>query len=338
MAANWEISQDDIAFVPSHVGHGTGMICGVLIPMMTGGASVLLDRWAPEAGLRVIAQHECTWTVTATTFLKMLFDVYDPEQHDLDSLRAWVMAGSPIPPAIVDQTVEHLLGCRVLSLYGRSENFTTSMCRISDAPEHAVTSDGRALDGVEIAIMSPEGRPLPQGSLGDVSYRGPGHMIGYFNNPELNAQMITSDGFSMSGDLGRIDEHGFLRITGRSSDMIIRGGLNISPTEAEEHLIAHPRVSDAAVVAMPDERLGERSCVYIVPVGDEPLLLSELTTFLSETRKLATPKLPERLEVVSELPTNPTGKVQKAVLRERIRETLLAEARSTRTARSSQTP
>jgi cyclohexanecarboxylate-CoA ligase len=202
-----------------------------------------------------------------------------------------------------------------LSLYGRSENFLTTMCTVSDAPERSATSDGSALAGAEVKIVGPDGLEVPRGEEGDIAYRGPSHMIEYFSDDEQTAALFTRDGFSRSGDLGRMDADGFVRVTGRIKDIIIRGGLNISAREIEDRLLTHAAIASVAVVGMPDERLGEKVCAYVVLAeGSETLTLDDITALLRE-HKVAAQKLPERLEIVDALPMTATGKVQKHVLR-----------------------
>ena len=211
-----------------------------------------------------------------------------------------------------------LTGGRVLSLYGRSENFLTTMCTALDDPSRSATSDGRALDGAEIKIVDENGAEVPHGTDGDIAYKGPSHMIGYYENGEETEALFTPEGFSRSGDLGHMDDDGFVRVSGRTKDIIIRGGMNISARELEDLLTDHPAINSVVAVAMPDERLGEKVCLFVVPAdAAAPPELSELTAYLKE-RNLATPKLPERVEIVSELPVTATGKVQKHILRDQI--------------------
>ncbi|MCW2715692.1 MAG: o-succinylbenzoate--CoA ligase [Frankiales bacterium] len=310
-----EYTESDVQFGPSPITHSTGLVTSVLLPMMSGASSYFMDTWTPEGGLEAIARHKLTAAVTATAFLQMLMTAYDPERHDASSLRLWLCAGSPIPSAVVEKATKLFTGCKVLSLYGRSENFSTTMCRISDDPVRSSTSDGRAQGGAEVQIVDPLGVEVPRGEVGDIAYKGPSHMLGYYQDPQATDELFTDAGFSRSGDLGVMDEDGFVRVTGRLKDIVIRGGLNISARELEELLLGHPAIGDAAVVGMPDERLGEKVCVFAVLAPGQPApTLAEIVAYLKE-RRLATPKLPERLEIVDALPMTATGKVQKHVLR-----------------------
>jgi len=315
-------TEQDVQFGPSPISHTTGLVTSVMIPLVAGAKSYLMEAWNPEEGLRRIQQHHCTAAVTATPFLQMLMAAYDPAQHDASSLRLWVCAGSPIPRAVVERSHEIFPGCRTLSLYGRSENLVTTMCKVDDRADRAVTSDGSAVEGAEVKILGEDGREVPRDEEGDIAYRGPSHMIEYFHDDEQTAALFTPEGLSRSGDLGRMDEDGYVRVTGRLKDIIIRGGMNISAREIEDHLVRHPGIAEVAVVGMPDERLGEKACAFVVLADPSAALtLHDITDYL-RAQKVATQKLPERLEVVSALPMTATGKVQKHVLRADIKEKL----------------
>lgn len=315
IAKSLKYAADDVQFGPSPITHSTGLVTSVVLPLIVGAQSCLMEVWDPTEAHRLIEQHGCTTAVTATPFLQMLMGAYDPDKHDASSLRRWVCAGSPIPGSVVEQASQMFAGCQTLSLYGRSENFLTTMCTVDDPAERSATSDGSALEGAAVQVVDAEGNEVPRGEEGDLAYKGPSHMIEYFHNEEETQALFTPAGFSRSGDLGRMDEDGFVRVTGRLKDIVIRGGMNISARELEEHLLAHPRVANVAVVGMPDERLGEKVCAYIIPAdADSPVTLEEVIDHLRE-HKVATQKLPERLEVVGELPMTATGKIQKHVLR-----------------------
>jgi acyl-CoA synthetase (AMP-forming)/AMP-acid ligase II len=321
IVASLDYTDQDVQFGPSPITHSTGLVTSVLLPLIAGAKSYLMEAWDPEEGLRRIEQYGCTAAVTATPFLQMLIGAYDATKHDISSMRLWVCAGSPIPGAIIDQSLE-VLGFKTLSLYGRSENFLTTMCTITDDPQRSATSDGSALMGAEVKVVGHDGCEVAVGEEGDIAYRGPSHMIEYFDDDKETGLLFTSEGFSRSGDLGRMDEDGFVRVTGRLKDIIIRGGMNISAREIEDHLLQHPSIASVAAIAMPDERLGEKVCVYVVPTDTAaPPSLEDLIAYLRE-HKVATQKLPERLEFIPAMPMTATGKIQKHVLRANIKEKL----------------
>jgi cyclohexanecarboxylate-CoA ligase len=323
-----EYGEDDVQFGPSPITHSTGLVTSVVLPLLAGASSYLMEAWDPATALADIARHGCTGAVTATPFLQMLMGAYDPDVHDASSLRFWVCAGSPIPGSVVTAARAMFPGCSTLSLYGRSENFLTTMCTLQDPPERSATSDGRALDGAEVKVVDEQGAEVPPGQEGDIAYRGPSHMIGYYDNPAETEALFTPDGFSRSGDLGRLDADGYLRVTGRLKDIVIRGGMNISSRELEDHLLTHPGIASVAVVGMPDERLGEKVCAYVVPTPGAAVDLTAITAHL-RAQELAVQKMPERVEVVSALPMTATGKIQKHVLRAQIAAALEAEGQVT---------
>ena len=312
-------SENDVQFGPSPITHTTGLVTSVLIPLLAGAATHVMPEWSPAAGLADIATYGCTAAVTATTFLKTLIDAAEQDPTaDLSSLRVWTCAGSPIPSAVVENAKAKLPTVGILSLYGRSENLSTTTCTVADDPERAVISDGSALPGAEVKVVGPGGYEVPRGTEGDVAYRGPSHMIEYLNRPEETEALYTPEGFSRSGDLGVMDAAGFVRITGRTKDIVIRGGMNISVREVEDKLAAHPDILSLAVVGMPDEILGEKVCCFLVVKDGHPApTIEELRTYLTE-RGVAVQKTPERVIVIDELPMTATGKIQKHILRKQV--------------------
>ncbi|MAG95364.1 MAG: AMP-binding protein [Alphaproteobacteria bacterium] len=322
IAQNLAYSAADVAFGPSPITHGTGYMTSVLIPLFVGSQTHFMEVWDPTEAPGRIAEFGCTTTMTATPFLQMLLDAHDPGSHDISSLRLWVAAGAPIPASVFERSRIVFPKLEVLSLYGRTENFLTTMCDTGSDPELSTTSDGCAPAGADIMAVDENGNSVRPGKEGDLCYKGPGHMIEYYRQPDLTAELFIKDGFSRSGDLGTINEAGYLRVTGRLKDIIIRGGMNISAVEVENLLLTHPSVQNAAVVAMPDVRLGEKACAYIVPTeGMEPSL-DDLVSYLRDEHNFAIQKLPERIELVDALPLTATGKVQKHLLRADVAEKL----------------
>ena len=318
LAVAFGYRESDVQFGPSPVTHTTGLVTSILLPMVSGAATHLMADWEPRRGLAEIARYRCSVSVTATTFIQMLLDAYDPGRDDASSLRVWVSAGAPIPSAVVERAQALLPNAKILSLYGRSENLATTTCTVDDDPERALTSDGAALPFASVKVVDEVGAEVPAGTEGDIAYRGPTHMLGYLGRPDDTAELFTPDGYSRSGDLGVMDADGYVRVTGRTKDIVIRGGMNISVREVEDLLAAHPGVRNAAVVGMPDERLGERVCCYLVAADPaSPPTLDGIRAYLQD-KGIAVQKTPEQLEVVTELPTTATGKIQKHILRQDI--------------------
>jgi len=315
LGKGWHYTDADVQFGPSPVTHTTGLVTSFILPLIHGAASHLMEQWDPQEGLERIAKFGCTGCVSATTFLQMVLNVYDPDVHDASTMRFWTSAGAPIPSSFVREAREVFPQMQVLSLYGRTENITTTMCTLDDEPERSVTSDGKALPLQEVRIVDDGGREVPRGTEGDIAYRGAMNCLEYIGQPEETARNYTADGFHRSGDLGTMEESGYVRVTGRLKDIVIRGGLNISVRQIEDLLIAHPAVQDVAVVGMPDSKMGEKVCAYLVPADGHPALtLEEIKDYLL-SQGLAIQKVPERLEIAGELPTTATGKIQKHVLR-----------------------
>ncbi|GAB84924.1 AMP-binding protein [Gordonia rubripertincta] len=312
-------TEADVQFGPSPITHTTGLVTSVLIPMLAGAATHFMAEWNPVRALEDIEKFGCTAAVTATTFLQTLMAAADEHpEADLSSLRVWTCAGSPIPAAVVENATAKLPDTRVLSLYGRSENLSTTTCTLQDSPERSITSDGAALPGAEVKIVDADGFEVPRGGEGDIAYRGPSHMVRYLNRPEDTDQLYTPEGFSRSGDLGVMDADGFVRVTGRTKDIVIRGGMNISVREVEDKLAAHPDLSSLAVVGMPDPSLGEKVCVYVVPKpGHQAPTVEALRAYLTD-RGVAIQKTPERVIAIDQLPMTATGKIQKHVLRKQV--------------------
>ncbi|ODU07141.1 MAG: cyclohexanecarboxylate-CoA ligase [Pseudonocardia sp. SCN 72-86] len=311
---------EDVVFMPSPVAHATGLVVGILVPLTVGAETHLLDVWEPGEGLRRIEQYRCTATATATPFVRMALDAQRTAQRDLSSMRFWLCAGAPIPEALAVEFDRAFDGGVLMPLYGATEILAGTCCHPGDTLERRAGSDGSAaLDGVRIDLVGADGDDVATGEEGEICYSGPGAVLGYWRDPDRTAATIDDRGRHHTGDLGRLDAEGYLRVSGRLKDIIIRGGTNISAAEVEGHVVAHPDVAQVAVVPYPDERLGEKACAVVVPVPGARPSLTDVTDFL-RTRDISLQKLPEKLVLVDALPMTATGKVQKFLLRDLARE------------------
>lgn len=311
---------EDVLFMPSPVAHATGLVVGVLGPLAVGAETHLLDTWEPHEGLRRIERFRCTATATATPFVRMALDAQREDERDLSSMRFWLCAGAPIPEALALEFDEAFTGGVLMPLYGASEIMAGTCCHPGDPLERRAGSDGSAaLDGIEITLAGPDGEDVGTGEEGEICYWGPGAVLGYWRDPERTAATIDARGRHHTGDLGRLDADGYLRVTGRLKDIIIRGGTNLSAAEIEGFVGAHPAVAQVAVVPYPDARLGEKVCAVVVPKPGAQPTLQEVTDFL-RGRNISLQKLPEKLVLVDALPMTATGKVQKFLLRDVARE------------------
>ncbi len=313
----FNLTDDDVMFMPTPVTHATGLAAGIMMPLFYGAAIHLVDVWEPNEGLRRMAQYKTTISMAATPFLQMALGALKADPSlDMSTMRIWASAGAPIPESMLRDWREFVPGCLALPVYGNSEALVVSAMRYDDPEDKVISSDGRAPEGVVIEIRGEDGSVMATGGEGEITFTSPGMLLGYWDNPEKTAETIGTDGFFHTGDLGRLDDEGFLRVTGRIKDLIIRGGLNISAREVEENAAGHPAITAIAAVSMPDEKMGEKVCAFIVPAGEERITVDELAAYLQGERKIAAQKCPERIIFVDELPTTATGKVQKFLLRQ----------------------
>ena len=308
------LGADDVVLMASPMAHQTGFMYGLMMPVMLGATAVLLDVWNAATAAQLVRQEGCTFTMASTPFLSDLSREV-ASSGPVPSLRTFLCAGAPIPGPLVEQA-QAALGAQIISAWGMSENGAVTTTLPSDGAHRAIETDGLPLPGAEVKVVDADGQELPRGSIGQLWVRANSNFGGYLKRPHLNA--TTEDGWFDTGDQARMDEQGYIRITGRSKDVIIRGGENIPVVEVESLLYKHPAVAQAAVVAYPDERLGERACAVIVTKpGVAAPVLSDITDFL-KSQKVAPHYLPERLLVLAEMPATPSGKIQKFRLREQL--------------------
>jgi cyclohexanecarboxylate-CoA ligase len=309
------LDSDDVCFMASTLGHLTGFLWGMLQPLTRGMKIVFQDVWDPAAFVRLVAREGITWTLSATPFAVDAVNAQVAAPQDLGSFRFFLCAGAPIPSSLPARATE-VLGARLVSLWGTSECGICSIQSPDDPLNEISTNDGRPTPVMDVRIVGENGRAVPDGEPGRLLSRGASLFVGYIGRPDLFASVVDADGWFDTGDLGYRTPSGGLRICGRSKDIIVRGGENVPVVEVENVLFTHPNVRDVAVVGYPDERLGERACAIVVPDGPPPAL-SDLTTFLAE-RGMAKQYWPERLELRTELPRTPSGKVQKYKIRDEL--------------------
>jgi cyclohexanecarboxylate-CoA ligase len=302
---------DDVVLMASPMAHQTGFMYGLMMPVILGCRAVLLDVWDATRAVALIGDHRATFTMASTPFLADLTEQVADGPGAVPSLRTFLCAGAPIPGPLVERA-QRVLEATIVSAWGMSENGAVTTTLLDDEPRRAVETDGCPLPGAEVKVVDASGREVPVGEPGRLLVRACSNFGGYLKRAHLNA--IDDDGWFDTGDLARLDERGYIRITGRSKDVIIRGGENIPVVEIEGLLYRHPAVAQVAIVAVPDERLGERACAVIVPRRGATLTFDEMIDFLTGER-IAKNYLPERLLVVDSMPTTPSGKIQKFKLR-----------------------
>ncbi|EEC7183904.1 medium-chain fatty-acid--CoA ligase [Escherichia coli] len=310
------LTWQDVFMMPAPLGHATGFLHGVTAPFLIGARSVLLDIFTPDACLALLEQQRCTCMLGATPFVYDLLNVLEKQPADLSALRFFLCGGTTIPKKVARECQQ--LGIKLLSVYGSTESSPHAVVNLDDPLSRFMHTDGYAAAGVEIKVVDDARKTLPPGCEGEEASRGPNVFMGYFDEPELTARALDEEGWYYSGDLCRMDEAGYIKITGRKKDIIVRGGENISSREVEDILLQHPKIHDACVVAMPDERLGERSCAYVVlKAPHHSLSLEEVVAFFSRKR-VAKYKYPEHIVVIEKLPRTASGKIQKFLLRKDI--------------------
>lgn len=301
-------TDSDVVWMPSPLGHSTGFNYGMRFALYHGLPLVLQDRWEPEQAVAMVAREGCSYTLAATTFLRDMVAAASREGADLGSLRAFGCGGAPVPPALVDEAAS--VGVQVLRLYGSTEVLVATWNRPDTPLDRCRRTDGPAIPDVEVQVRDGDGGPVPPGQEGELYVRGPNTCVGFFDDPERTAATFGPDGWVRSGDLVTVDEDGYLTVVGRRKEILIRGGINIAPREIEELLVGFDEVVQAAVVGLPDARLGERMCACVVL---RPGATLDLQTTVARLKSLglATYKLPERLEIRTSFPTTASGKIQK---------------------------
>jgi len=308
--------RDRPSLVGAPVGHAIGMLGGLLCPLVGGKPLFLIDGWDPPTVLDAMVEEQIAAGSGSTYFFTSLLDCpgFGPEHVEL--MRYIGLGGSPIPNAVAERADE--LGISLVRAYGCTEHPSVTGSQHTAPREKRIHTDGCPLDWVEIRTVDEGGRDVPVGQPGEILTRGPDRFAGY-TDPALTAAAIDEEGWFSTGDVGVIDTDGYLTITDRVKDIIIRGGENVSAAEVEQ-LLAHMKgVAEVAVVAAPDERLGEHGCAFFrMQPGSAPPDLDTVRSHLSEAG-LARQKWPEEVRVVEELPRTASGKVQKFVLREQLR-------------------
>jgi 2,3-dihydroxybenzoate-AMP ligase len=300
---------------------------GMMAALYVGGTVVLAPAGDPETVFPLIERERVSVIPAAVPLISAWLNSQVPERHDLSSLRVVQNGGARLAPALRAR-LQQRLGCRAQEIYGTAEGLI-SMVRLDADDEAVLESSGMPVcEDDEIRVVDDSDREVRDGTPGELCVRGPYTIRGYYNAPDKNREAFTADGFYRMGDIVR-KRGRQLYTEGRRKDIINRGGEKISCDEVENYIFGHPKVKSVTLVAMPDETFGEKACAFVIPKPGETLGFDELIAFLREKR-IASFKLPERLEIVNEFPTSPVGKILKRELRERIAAKLAEEQRTTR--------
>lgn len=316
-AARFDLRSDTPIFMASPLGHSVGGIHGARLALYLGAPLVLQERWEPEQAIALVARHRCDFTCAATPFLKDLIDAPSlPGSEKLSPMRTFLCGGAAVPPLVLDQADEQFPTTFVSVLWGMTEGGVTTSSRDS-TPEQRRNTAGTGLPGLELGTVGDDLTLLPRGEVGELVMRGPGVFTGYLGQDDLYSGSFTPDGYFRTGDLARLDDEGYLHLTGRLKDLIIRGGVNISPVPIEDALAGHPDIRRVAVIGQPDDRLGERLCAVVVAKDGCTVALEDLVGWAS-THGLPRRYWPESVRVVNEMPVTAAGKIRKNQLREQL--------------------
>jgi acyl-CoA synthetase (AMP-forming)/AMP-acid ligase II len=299
-----EVGPADRYLVINPFFHSFGYKAGIVVALLTGATLVPQAVYDVDEAMRLVASERITVLPGAPTIFQTILDHPDRSTYDLSSLRFAVTGAAVVPVALVERMQSELSFEIVLTAFGMTEAVVATMCRRDDPPEIVARTCGRAVAGFELHI----------GAQDELLLRGPNVMLGYLDDPDATAAAIDTDGWLHTGDVGGLDADGYLTITDRLKDMYICGGFNVYPAEVEQALARLDGVREAAVIGVPDERLGEVGLAAVVRGPDDGLTAEEVLAHCRE--RLANFKVPRRVEFVDALPRNPSGKVLKAVLRE----------------------
>lgn len=306
------LDENTVTLMPSPVTHITGYCQALEYPFIVGSRAVLMDMWDAEAALSIVEQEGCNYTIGATPFLQQMLDSPSLNSRKIPSPFTFLCGGAYISPDLIKKAWDKA-GWQTFRVYGSTEAPTVTLgigCK-----DDAAETDGMVTN-YAIQIIDFKKQPLAFGEEGEIVVKGPKLFMGY-KNADLNKDAFGPGGWFHTGDLGRLSPEGYLRITGRKKDIIIRGGENISAAEIEDVLHLHPAVETVAAVAMPDKKMGEKVCAYVKVRQGLSLTFEEMIEFF-EMHKVTKQKWPERMEIVDEFPMTASGKIKKHILRKDI--------------------
>ncbi|QIK66247.1 AMP-binding protein [Nocardioides sp. HDW12B] len=310
-----EVTADDRYLLVNPFFHSFGYKAGMVVCLLTGATMVPMAVVEPTAMMRLVETERITVLPGAPTIYTMLLEAPDRAGHDLSSLRFAVTGAAVVPVALVERMQRELGFDLVLTAFGMTECVVATMCRRGDPAALVAGTCGRAVPALEVRIAAPgTSDELPVGEEGELLLRGDHVMLGYLDDPDATAEAIDPDGWLHTGDVGRVDDAGYLRITDRLKDVVITGGFNVYPAEVEQALARLDGVVESAVVGVPDARLGEVGRAYVVRREGSALSEADVTAYARE--RLANFKVPREVVFVDALPRNPSGKILKRVLRE----------------------
>jgi acyl-CoA synthetase len=315
MRNTWGLASGDAAFMPAPLAHLTGVALGITVPLSAGATAVLMDVWEPELAVPLIEREHCCLSAGTPTFLEEIVNQYELS-GSRSCLPQYSVGGQAVAPRLIERAEE--VGISAFRLYGMTEHLTATIVNGSAPIEHRSQTDGLIAPGTEVRCADPFGEILERGKTGEIQVRGPERMLGYLDPAHNEGVLDVQEGWFSTGDIGRVDDNGNVVIEGRIKDIINRGGEKFSAREIEDVICRHPAIRQAAVVPMPDARLGEVPAVFIVvaPGIDSPSP-GELNEFV-QGQRLAKQKTPVRWITLDALPATPFGKIKKQELISRL--------------------
>ena len=317
MVSAFGLDEHDVAYMPSPLSHATGIFHGLITPMLSGGSIILEEEFHTITTVPHINACGVTWCMSATPFVYDILNFLDDYHTELSHMRLFMCGGAPVPASLIERAHRHnMLLCEI---YGSTES-----CPHVYVPKEQCLAwngawSGIPFDGIQVKIVDDEGNEVENGTQGEELSCGPHLFVGYHKNDDANKRALTDDGWFRSGDLGYVDENGRLRINGRKKEIIIRGGENISANEIDAHILGCPGVGDHATIGMPDERLGERICTFVVAKPECKAPTKESVIEHLKSKHVQKRLWPERVEIIDRIPRTATGKVRRFVLLEEIK-------------------
>lgn len=312
------LTKEDVMFMPAPLNHATGFHHGIIAPMLVGGKVVLQQKFCCPQAIELMNREKCTYSMGSTPFIYDILKELETSKTRLEHLKFYLCGGAPLPGEMVQRANRHQI--RLCEVYGSTESAPHVYVHPEETLRLNGTTSGRPIEGVEIRLVDDQGNQVSPGIPGEEISRGPNVFVGYIGNREATDRVLDDDGWFHSGDICIGDGNGNIRVVGRKKDMIVRGGENLNSNLINEHLEGCPGVADHAVIGMPDERLGERICAYVVLESDTSLVTLEQVKEYFAGKKVPKRFWPERLEITDNIPRTASGKVKKYLLLEDLEE------------------
>ena len=323
--SSYDRTEKDVMIMQSPLNHATGFFHGLISNMLMGARVVLQDRFEVEHAIDLANREGVTWSHGATPFVYDLLNHLDQTGEKIPAFQIFISGGAPVPPVMVQRAYEH--GFLLCESYGSTESCPHVFVPPTKALEWNGAWSGIPCEGIEVRVVDGQHKELPRGEQGEECSRGPSLFVGYLHNPQANQKCLDDDGWFYSGDLCYMDAEGRIRINGRMKEIIIRGGENVSANEVDNNLEGCPGIGDHATIGMPDLRLGERICTFVVPTGDHTPTVKEVQEYLASI-DVQKRLWPERIEAIDEIPYTLSGKVKRFELVNEIKRRMAAEQQS----------